>query len=229
MQLAKIPARTDYVDEVYKSLLDAISAGVLAPGSRVTQEDLAEKFQVSRSPVLQALRLLKKDGLLEEAPGRGLLVTQLDPEQIGHLYQVRGALDALAAKLAAERGAKIKLSLIEQGRKASRGNSINAMIQADVQFHRAIYEASGNPFIVDSASLHWIHFGRVMGAVLQQKVGRDGIWDEHEAIVQAINAGDAQRAAELSLEHVNVARATLTRHLGEPNLEGVKASENKAA
>ena len=74
MSLAKIPNRTDYVDEVYKSLLDAISAGVLAPGERITQEDLAEKLNVSRSPVLQALRLLKKDGLLEEAPGRGLVV-----------------------------------------------------------------------------------------------------------------------------------------------------------
>jgi DNA-binding GntR family transcriptional regulator len=96
MSLTKIPSRTDYVDEVYKSLLNAISAGVLAPGERITQEDLAEKFNVSRSPVLQALRLLKKDGLLEEAPGRGLVVAQLDPTRIGHLYQVRGSLDALA-------------------------------------------------------------------------------------------------------------------------------------
>lgn len=65
MSLAKIPNRTDYVDEVYKSLLDAISAGVLAPGERITQEDLAEKLNVSRSPVLQALRLLKKMACLK--------------------------------------------------------------------------------------------------------------------------------------------------------------------
>jgi len=87
MSLTKIPSRTDYVDEVYKTLLDAISVGTLAPGERITQEDLAEKLNVSRSPVLQALRLLKKDGLLEEAPGRGLVVARLDPMRIGHLYQ----------------------------------------------------------------------------------------------------------------------------------------------
>ena len=68
--------------------------------------------------MLQALRLLKKDGLLEEAPGRGLVVARLDPVRIGHLYQVRGALDALAARLASERGAKIPLALIDAGRKA---------------------------------------------------------------------------------------------------------------
>jgi len=141
MSLAKIPGRTDYVDTVYKTLLDAISAGTLAPGERITQEDLAEKLNVSRSPVLQALRLLKKDGLLEEAPGRGLVVTMLDPIRIGHLYQVRGALDALAARLAAQNRANIPAVLIERGRKAAAGTDVNALIDADIAFHKAIYEA----------------------------------------------------------------------------------------
>ncbi len=163
MSLAKIPSRTDYVDEVYKTLLDAISAGKLAPGERITQEDLAERLNVSRSPVLRALRLLKKDGLLEEAPGRGLVVAQLNPVQIGHLYQVRGALDGLAARLASSRHAKIPLSLIDAGREAAVGSDVKAMIEADTAFHKAIYEASGNPFIVDNAMLHWIHLRRVMG------------------------------------------------------------------
>ena len=60
MSLTKIPTRTDYVDEVYKTLLDAISAGKLIPGERITQEDLADQLNVSRSPVLQALRLLPR-------------------------------------------------------------------------------------------------------------------------------------------------------------------------
>lgn len=213
MSLAKIPNRTDYVDEVYKSLLDAISAGVLAPGERITQEDLAEKLNVSRSPVLQALRLLKKDGLLEEAPGRGLVVAQLDPNRIGHLYQVRGALDALAARLASIQKAKIPVALIEAGRKASAGNDVNALIEADTAFHKAIYEASGNPYIVETAMLHWIHLRRVMGAVHQRQLGRDGIWDEHAAIVQAIHDGNADLAAALSEKHTDLARETLIHTL----------------
>lgn len=215
MSLAKIPNRTDYVDEVYKSLLDAISAGILAPGERITQEDLAEKLNVSRSPVLQALRLLKKDGLLEEAPGRGLVVTQLDPTSFGHLYQVRGSLDGLAARLAATRQAKIPLSLIEDGRKASAGHDVNALIDADTAFHKAIYEASGNPFIVESAMLHWIHLRRVMGAVHQHQYGRSGIWDEHAAIVQAIHDGNAELAAALSEKHTDLARESLMLNLSD--------------
>lgn len=215
MSLAKIPGRTDYVDAVYKTLLDAISAGKLAPGERITQEDLAERLNVSRSPVLQALRLLKKDGLLEEAPGRGLVVTQLDPIRIGHLYQVRGALDALAARLAAQRRAKIPQALIERGRKAAAGTDVNALIDADMAFHKAIYEASGNPLIVENAMLHWIHVRRVMGAVLQRKLGRTGIWDEHAAIVKAIHDGNEDLAAALSEKHAQLARETLMQHLRE--------------
>lgn len=223
MSLAKIPGRTDYVDAVYKTLLDAISAGTLAPGERITQEDLAEKLNVSRSPVLQALRLLKKDGLLEEAPGRGLVVTMLDPIRIGHLYQVRGALDALAARLAAQNRANIPAVLIERGRKAAAGTDVNALIDADMAFHKAIYESSGNPLIVENAMLHWIHVRRVMGAVLQRQLGRTGIWDEHAAIAKAIQEGDADRAAVLSEKHAELARETLMQHLRESEEEALDA------
>jgi DNA-binding GntR family transcriptional regulator len=215
MNFAKIPSRTDYVDEVYKTLLDAISAGDLAPGERITQEDLAEKLNVSRSPVLQALRLLKKDGLLEEAPGRGLVVAKLNPVQIGHLYQVRGSLDALAARLAASRDAKISMSLIDTGRQAAAGTDVNALIEADTAFHKAIYAASGNPFIIETAMLHWIHLRRVMGAVLQRSTSRSGIWDEHAAIANAINDGNADLAASLSERHADVARKALIEQLNQ--------------
>lgn len=213
LKLAKIQSRTDYVDVVYKALLDAISDGSLAPGARITQEEVAEQMNVSRSPVLQALLLLKKDGLLQDAPGRGLEVAPVDPQWIGHMYQVRGALDALAARLAAERRAHIPPALIAAGRKAAAGSDVKAMMEADIALHRAIYEASGNPLILESAMLHWIHLRRAMGAVLQRSAVRKDIWDEHEAICRAIREGDADRAAELSERHASEARENLTRKL----------------
>src|SRR5205085_5785009 len=106
-QLLQLEATPDLVDRVYRSLLDAISDGSLHPGQRITQEEIAHQLAVSRQPVLQALRLLKKDGFVQDAPGRGLLVAPLDPQAIRHIYQVRGALDALAARLAARRRFRI--------------------------------------------------------------------------------------------------------------------------
>jgi DNA-binding GntR family transcriptional regulator len=199
-ELVKLQAAPDLVDQVYRALLDAISDGSLAPGTRVTQEDLAERLAVSRQPVLQALRLLKKDGLVLDAPGRGLLVAPLDPGWIAHVFEVRGALDALAAKLAAARRAVLDPRLIETGRRAARGRNIKAMIEADIAFHHAIYAACGNPLVERSAQLHWVHLRRVMGAVLQQTRQREQIWDEHAAIAAAIGTGDAARAVEL-IEH----------------------------
>jgi DNA-binding GntR family transcriptional regulator len=147
----------------------------------------------------------------------------LDPVRIGHLYQVRGALDALAARLAAQNRANIPAVLIERGRKAAAGTDVNALIDADMAFHKAIYEASGNPLIVENAMLHWIHVRRVMGAVLQRQLGRTGIWDEHAAIAKAIQDGDADRAAALSEKHAELARETLMQHLRESEEEALEA------
>lgn len=222
-QLVKLQATPDLVDQVYRALLDAISDGSLAPGARITQEDLAERLAVSRQPVLQALRLLKKDGLVSDAPGRGLLVAPLDDALIAHTYQVRGALDVLAARLAARQRAVLDPRLIEHGRRAARGRNIQAMIEADITFHSAIYAASGNPLIEATAQLLWVHLKRVMGAVLQVSTQREAIWDEHAAITAAIGAGDAKLATRLIEQHGEHASETLLARLGavlNPALKG---------
>jgi DNA-binding GntR family transcriptional regulator len=211
--LVKIESAPDLVEQVYRSLLDAISDGSLAPGERITQEAIAEELAVSRQPVLQALRLLKKDGFLLDAPGRGLLVAPLDAEWIGQVYQVRGALDALAARLAAARRSRLDAKLIEVGRKAARGKNVKAMIDADVAFHNAIYAAAQNPLIEQSAHPHWRHLRRAMGAVLQQSKQREAVWDEHEAIAKAIAAGNGERAAQLIEQHSRRAGENLAARL----------------
>ena len=165
--LVKLQSTPDLVERVYHALLDAISEGSLAPGARFTQEEIAEQLDVSRQPVHEALRLLKKDGLVLDAPGRGVIVAPLDPVWIAQVYEVRAALDALAARLAAGRRAVIDARLVEQGRRAARGRHIKTMIESDIAFHNAIYAASGNPLVGRSAQLHWVHLRRVMGASLQ--------------------------------------------------------------
>jgi DNA-binding GntR family transcriptional regulator len=200
-QLIKIESSPDLVDQVYRSLLDAISEGSLAPGARIMQEDIAEQLAVSRQPVLQALRLLKKDGFVLDAPGRGVLVAPLDVAWLTQVYQVRSALDGLAARLAARARYQIAPALISQGRAAARSSKVKAMMAADAQFHAAIYAASGNPLIAQSAQLHWQHIRRAMGAVLQLSTMRESIWDEHEAIARAIGAGDEGAAETLIRQH----------------------------
>jgi len=211
--LIRLHAAPDLVDQVYQALLDAISDGSLPPRSRITQEEIAQQLAVSRQPVLQALRLLKQDGLVLDAPGRGVQVAPLDAAGIVGVYQVRGALDALAARLAAAHRDAPDPKLIERGRKAAHGRSVAAMIDADMAFHQAIYAASRNPLIERSAKLHWSHVRRAMGASLQRSSLRETVWDEHQAIAAAIAAGDAPRAERLMQQHCEHAAEHLAQRL----------------
>ena len=212
-QLIKIESSPDLVDQVYRSLLDAISDGSLPPGARVMQEDIAEQLAVSRQPVLQVLRLLKKDGFVMDAPGRGVLVAPLDVTWLVQIYQVRSALDGLAARLAARAHYRIDPLLIGRGRAAARGSEVKPMMAADAEFHAAIYAGSGNPLIAQTAQLHWQHIRRAMGAVLQVSTMRESIWDEHEAIAQAIAQGDEDSAENLIRQHAQDASSNLANLL----------------
>jgi len=214
-RLIQIEATPDLVEQVWHALLDAICDGSLAPGSRIMQEEVAAQLAVSRQPVLQALRLLKKDGFVLDAPGRGVLVAPLEVVQIERIYQVRSTLDALAARLAAEQRYQLPADIIRAGREALQGSLIKPMLEADARFHGAIYEASGNPLIAQSAQLHWAHIRRAMGAVLQVSGMRASIWDEHEAIARAIAAGQAERAETLMRTHGQEAGRNLSRLLSK--------------
>lgn len=219
--LYKLESTPDLTEQVYRALLDAISSGALKPGQRVTQEDLAEQLAVSRQPVLQALQLLKKDGFVQDAPvttgsagrRRGVQVAPVDPGWIRQVYEVRGALDVLAVRRAAERRTTIDPLLLVRGRAALQAGDIKALIDADLAFHTALYRAAGNPLIEQSALLHWHHIRRAMGEALQSSLLREPVWDEHEAIAQAVAQGDGDRAVQLMQSHSGDAGQRLYDHL----------------
>lgn len=211
--LRRIDTAPDLTERVHRQLLEAICAGELAPGTRITQEELAASLGVSRQPVLQALRLLKQEGFVVDAGRRGLMVSTLDATAVEQLYQVRAVLDGLAARLAAEHGRKLDASLIEEGRRAIAGSGLRAMIRADMRFHEAIYTAAGNPLIAESAGRQWQHIGRAMGAFLRPEGMAASVWDEHAAILEAIHRGDATRAEALARGHCDRAGGDLSRQL----------------
>src|SRR5690242_15764942 len=133
------------IDQVYGRILEAIIDRSLPPGQRIRQNELADRLGVSRQPVSHALHLLRRQGLVTESGRRGFEVTQLDPERIRQLYEVRGAIDALAAKLAAERarsdaaGRGRLETALHAGRAIDRKTPLSQLIAFDVDFHGAIY------------------------------------------------------------------------------------------
>jgi DNA-binding GntR family transcriptional regulator len=211
--ISRIIGTPDLTEQVYQRLLHAICDGELAPGARLTQEELAAALGVSRQPVLQALRLLKKDGFVIDAGRRGLQVAPLEAQAITHVYEVRAVLDGLAARRAVLANVQLDATVIDAGRTVAAGQRIGPMIDADMQFHHVIYAASGNPFIAETVNHHWRHIRRAMGAVLQTMDRRRAVWDEHGAILQAINHGEADQAERLAREHCERAGAHIATQL----------------
>ena len=207
--LRQIEFTPDLTEQVRERLLDAICDGELRPARASPRRNWRCRFDVSRQPVLQALRLLKKDGFVIDAGRRGLMVAPLDAALILHVYEMRAVLDGLAARKAAMAGTKLDTAILAQGRKAVASNRIVAMIDADIAFHTLIYHASGNPLLPQAADHQWRHIRRAMGAVLQSARVRDVVWNEHEAILAAIAAGDADRAEKLARRHAEEAGRNL--------------------
>src|SRR6476660_7704871 len=139
--LRAVPA---LIDQVHDKLLAAIVDGTLAPEQRLTQESVAEMLGVSRQPVSHALQVLRRRGLLIESGKRGLMVAPVEAQRVRDLYQVREALDGLAASLAAQRmqagliGASEKRAAdkaLADGLALEDSANIASFVNADVTFH----------------------------------------------------------------------------------------------
>ncbi len=212
------PSRTE---QVYRAILDEICDGTLAPGTHLVQEELAARLGVSRQPVQQAMQLLKSDGLVQELGARGLYVAPLDAESTDQHYEIRAALDELAARRAAERVrasadaarsiAATGEAIMQAGRAAIAAGDLRAMIRQDIRFHEFLYDASGNPLLVDTARPHWRYLQRVMAEVLRFAEPGTAVWQQHRAILDAVLAGDADEAAARARFHVREAAGRLAR------------------
>jgi DNA-binding GntR family transcriptional regulator len=206
-----IASQPSIVDQAYRSILDAICDGRLAPGERITQETIAAKLSVSRQPVGQALLMLKQQKFLIEAGKKGLMVAPLDRDLVSWIYELRLGIDPLAAALAAQRASSYEIAfcrdILAEGGRAMRERSIEKLIAADMQFHMQVYEMSGNGLLVEMMSQFWNHLRRAMREVLQHREYRRQVWDEHAEVLAAIEAHDADAAANLSRMHLaNAAR-----------------------
>ncbi|MCR9219249.1 MAG: GntR family transcriptional regulator [Alphaproteobacteria bacterium] len=231
MSLDPLPQQRETLAEaVYARLVEAICDGALAPGEPLIQERLAERLQVSRQPVLQALAMLRRDGFVEPGDTRGSRVARLAPEMVADVYQLRGALDRLAAGAAAAR-------MNDPGRRAEAEAALAAtlaegeaacadaaaprtdgaaarLVAADVAFHQTLYRLSGNPLIEEAAARPWRHIRRAMAMALRDGAHAETVWREHRAIAEAVLSGDADAAQRAAEAHVTRAAEEMRRPLG---------------
>ena len=212
-----LAAQPKLVEQVHEAIISDISAGKLKPGERIIQEQIAQVLGVSRQPVQQALLLLRNQGVLRDAPGRGLIVASLDLDQVSNMYDIRAVMEGLAFRKAAERNAERAKTqgpaLIQNGRKAAAGTSVAAMIAADLKLHDFIYGLAENPQIAPTMEAQWTYTQRVMGEVLMRDELPRDIWDQHQAMLDAVMAGDGAKAEALARQHITQAAEVMISRL----------------
>ena len=208
------------IDQVYQRVLEAIAVGLLPPGQRIRQGELAERLGISRQPVSHALYLLKRQGLVQESGRKGLEVAPVNPVRLRQLYEIRGALDGLAAQLAAGRarhddaGCAVLQHALAAGQAVEADTEVAVLAALDVDFHQALYRLSGNPVLEEMVRPHWPHLRRSMATVLTALDYRARAWAEHADIVARVAAGDGKGAEQAARDHALGAGRRTEERLG---------------
>jgi DNA-binding GntR family transcriptional regulator len=195
------------VDHVYAALRERILSGDLPRGARLRQALLADELGVSRTPLREALRRLSTEGLVEFSPNRGATVSELDFGDMRHAWSARVALEPGAARLAAQLRepaaiAGLREAVAEQRRAPSDKAHSYA---ANRGFHLALAAASRNPHLTRFAEMLWVpRIGLPIYEAQAADHGAEPNWaDDHERIVDAIEAGDPELAERLTRNHIS--------------------------
>ncbi|MGL4799107.1 MAG: GntR family transcriptional regulator [Cellulosilyticaceae bacterium] len=192
-------------DIVFQTLRKAILTGELEPGERLMETQLGEKLGVSRTPIREAIRKLELEGLVVMVPRKGAQVAQFTEKDIKDVLEVRAALEALAAKLACKRmddRSFLRLQLIiTEYDYASRENDIDTMIQKDIEFHEAIFNATGNDKLSQFFNNMREQVDRYRIAYIK-KTDHNNVIEEHLEILAALKNRDEALSSELATKHI---------------------------
>lgn len=195
--------------QIYETVRERIIEGILQAGTRIRERDLAEEFQVSRIPIREALPRLESEGFVKTIPRRGTVVTELTYRDVEELFAVRGSLEVLAAKLAAQASAAGASTdpLFEQlttAEKALERGNDHDIAAANSTLHEEILALSGNRLLI---SLMGPVNGRVRRLFrLEAERDQQVLCTEHRGMCLAIAAGAVDLAGSLALAHVEHSR-----------------------
>ena len=208
---------------VHEHLRQEILDNRLPPGSELNEVALSQSLGVSRGPVREAIGRLASEGLVTVRPRRGAIVTALSAQEFLAAYQVREALETLAIRLAVPRLDAADLdrlqALVDEMVAYADGPDVeadvDAFFRANAAFHATFVEASDNAMLQETMSRLLGQMGRYRMSSLALRGSLRRSTAEHKAILRAVRAGDADKAARLLGEHIRIPQRRLEAASGE--------------
>lgn len=183
-----------------------IATGVAAPGARLDEIGLAERFGVSRTPVREALLQLAASGMIDLRPHRGAVVADVTADRLFQMFEAMAELEAAAAGLAARRMQPSDLAALTEAQTACRAALADpdAYYEANERFHQAIYRASGNPILAEHCLALQKRLRPYRRLQLRVSGRMERSLNEHADVLAALTRGDADKAAQALRLHVVV-------------------------
>lgn len=216
---------------VCESLREAIRNGVLKPGERIMEIQLAEELGVSRTPVREAIRKLELEGYVVMMPRRGTYVANMSIRDINEIFEIRTALESLSNGLAAEHITDEELEHLQRllviiGGYIKDGN-IEKIVETDIEFHDLMYHAARNQRLVGIISNLRDQLTRFRTLSMSYPGRLEATLDEHKAIVEAIANGDRKAASKAAEQHMENSEKTLLKAMDEMKKKNTKAGKGK--
>jgi len=193
-------------DRAYVDLRDRIVTLRLAPGTVLREDELMREMDVGRTPLREAVKRLALENLVAVQPRRGTFVSAVEASDITNISEVRAELEGYAAELAAQRldddhRAAAQALLREVEDLAETGDQ-DWLMRFDERIHRFTWEAAGNPYLVQTLERYFTHSLRIWYLVLDRLPGLGHAVHDQTHLVEALLAGDGERAREIMREHV---------------------------
>jgi DNA-binding GntR family transcriptional regulator len=195
-------------DAVFATLRDDIVRGALRVGERLNEESLASRFGVSRTPIRECLQRLEASQLVRRIPYRGVVVCGIDPQQVTEFYMLRVAVDGIAARLAAQKRTPVDVANLRwinsTMRDAARVDApdVHKVTEININFHEAVGKIADNPLLLNFIEqIHsWVR--RADHNPFSIPGRPESGASEHDRIIDAIEAGNADLAESLTREHM---------------------------
>ena len=195
-------------DQIAEEIQEQIFAGSFKDGERLDEIRLAEKFGVSRTPLREALKKVALLGIVEKIPNRGVFVHQPGPIELLEMFEVMSELESICGRLAAKRISESALKKLHEAnakcKKSIKNNNPDSYYLENEQFHKIIYNQSGNRFLEKEAIKLQKRLQPFRRIQLRFRGRIEQSMSEHEIIVQALTIGDASMAESALRNHVAV-------------------------
>lgn len=200
--------------EAYERLVADIRAGMLKPGDRLTETELAQRLGISRTPVREAIRQLESDGLVAHVPRVGTVVRTLDYAEITELYEMRAVLESTAARFAARAASDVELAELEAiNAEMAAASDARTLSEANQQFHAVLLNAARNRFLVKSVEAVQKTLLILGPSTMEEGSRAVEAIAEHGRLLDALRAHDCDTSEAIMRAHIEAAHRARLQQL----------------